>query len=208
MNSIEFSALLESRPNGICEEGQAYIEHDNSVTFTSDFVPLIKLDSRATIIRVLGDKQFERFTGRVYLSSRNLLKLVDVDHELIDQALQLFDSNVIYPAEFYIAPGSSTRFNVQRAQSISGFLRYISEDTVRICTMEYVEPGQHLMFTINESGLAVEKMLVKITDRMLLMRSAAVLQCQPVSLSANNRTAIKNCLRLKEIQQQYDDITP
>lgn len=208
MSSIEFSALLESRANGIFEEGQAYIEHDNSVTFTSDFVPLIKLDSRATIIRTLGDKQFERFTGRVYLSSRNLLRIVDVDHELIDEAMQIFDSNIICPAEFYIAPGSSIRFNVQRAHSISGFLRYISPETVRICTMEYVEPGQHLMFTISESGLAVEKMLVKVTDRMLLMRSAAVLQCKPVSLSNNNLTAIKNCLRLKEIQQQYDEITP
>lgn len=208
MNSIEFSALLESKANGISEPGQAYIDHDDSVTFTSDFVPLIKLDSRATIIRTLGDKQFERFSGRVYLSSRNLLKIVDVEHHLIEQALQLFDSNVIYPAEFYIAPGSSTRFNVQRAQSISGFLRFISPDMVRICTMEYVEPGQHLMFTINESGLAVEKMLVKVTDRMLLMRSAALLQCEPVSLTANNETAIKNCIRLKELQQQYDEIVP
>ena len=74
--------------------------------------------------------------------------------------------------------------------------------------MEYIEPGQHLMFTINESGLAVEKMLVKITDRMLLMRSAALLQCEPVSLTANNETAIKNCIRLKELQQQYDEIAP
>lgn len=208
MNSIEFSALLESKPNGISEEGQAYIEHDNSVTFTSDFVPLIKLGSRATIIRVLGDKQFERFSGRVYLSSRNLLKIVDVDRELIAQALELFDSNIICPADFYIAPGSSTRFNIQKAPAISGFLRYISPEIVRICTMEYVEPGQHLMFTINESGLAVEKLLVKITDRMLLMRSAAILQCKPVSLSANNLTAIRNCLRLKEMQQQYDEIVP
>ena len=208
MNSIEFSALLESKANGICEEGQAYLEHDNSVTFTSDFVPLIKLGSHAAIIRTLGDKQFERFSGRVYLSSRNLLKIVDVEHEIIEQAMQIFDSNIICPAEFYIAPGSSPRFNIQRAQSISGFLRYISPETVRICTMEYVQPGQHLLFTINESGLAVEKMFVKITDRMLLMRSAAVLQCKPVSLSNNNLTAIKNCLRLKEIQQQYDEITP
>lgn len=208
MNSIEFSALLESKSNGILEEGQAYIEHDGSVTFTADFVPLFKLGDTATIIRTLGDKQFEHFSGKVYLSSRNLLKIVGVERELIDDALELFDSNVIYPAEFYVAPGSSARFNIQKAQKISGFLRYISPETVRICTMEYISPGQHLLFSLNDSGLSVEKMLVKVVDRMLLMRSAAILQCVPVSLSKNNLTAITNCLRLNELREQYDEMLP
>lgn len=206
MTSIVFSAYLESKQNDIFEQGQAYIAADNSVTFTSDFVPLLKLGTIVAITRVLGDKQFERFVGKVYLSSRKLLRIVDVENSLIDEALKTFESNVILPGDFYMAPSASTRLNLQKAVGISGFLRYISADVVKICTMEYVEPEQYLMFNINESQLSLEKMMVRVKDRVLLMRSAALLLCEPVALSENNDAAIKNYLRQLEVEQLYDNI--
>ncbi len=187
------------------EPGQAYISRDNSVTFTSDFVPLVKLGSEATVIRVIGEKRLERFTGKVYLSSRKLLRLVDVDSATIGPALEMFESNVVFPAEFLIAPGATTRFNAQKAQAVSGFVRYISPQLVKICTMEFVDKDEYLMFSLEETGLSVEKMLVRIKERILLMRSAALLLCEVVSLSMGNGVAIADFLEDLRAKEEQED---
>ena len=203
MNSIGFSALLESYDKDISELGQAYISNGNAVTFTSDFVPLIKLGSQVTITRLIGEKRMESFVGRVYLSSKQLMRIVEVDNTLIEKALVLFESNIISPGEFAIAPGSSISFNLQKAKGISGFLRYIGPETVRICTMEFVDKGQHLMFSVESDELTLNKMLVRVKERVLLMRNAAVLLCDVVSLSAANATAIKEySAQLKKEESQ------
>lgn len=205
MNSIGFSAILESKDNDILEPGQAYLSQDNSVTFTSDFVPLMKLGSKVSIIRVIGEKRMENFVGKVYLSSRKLLRIVEVDHKMIEQALELFDSNVIFPAEFYLAPGASTHFNIQKAKGISGFVRYISPSTVKICTMEFVDKGQYLMFSLEEPKLPLNKMMVVVKERILLMRSAAVLLCDVVSLSLSNGLVVNGYLDHLKGEEQQDD---
>lgn len=184
------------------EPGQAYISRDNSVTFTSDFVPLIKLGSEVAIIRVIGEKKLERFVGKVYLSSRKLLRIVDVNSAIISVALEMFESNAVFPAEFLIAPKPTTHFNVQKAQAVSGFIRYISPQSVKICTMEFVDKGQYLMFSLEEPSLPLDKMLVRIKERILLMRSAALLLCEVVSLSKNNGVAIADYL--KELKEKED----
>lgn len=205
MNSIGFSAILESQDGDISEPGQAYIAQNNAITFTSDFVPLIKLGSRVSVTRVIGEKRMENFEGEVYLSSKQLMQIVKVDEGLIKDALGIFESNVILPAEFNIAPGSSIHFNLQKSQGISGFLRYIGLNKVRICTMEFVDKGRHLMFSLESPELTLSKMLVVVRERELLMRNAAVLICDVVSLSAANRAAISAYIEQMERHDERDE---
>ncbi|MFV0498298.1 MAG: hypothetical protein ACK5L0_09075 [Candidatus Fimivivens sp.] len=157
-------------------------------------MPLFKLGSAVTVIRVVGEKRWERFLGKVYLSSRKLLRIVDVDNEVIDAALEMFESNAVFPTEFLVAPGATTRFNRQKAQAVSGFVRYVSPRYVKICTMEFVEEGAYLVFSLEESSLPVDKMLVRIKERILLMRSAALLLCEVVSLNMRNGVVIAGYL--------------
>lgn len=164
------------------------------MTFTSDFVPLIKLGSRVAVIRVIGEKRLERFVGKVYLSSRKLLRIVDVDSATIGAALEIFESNAVFPTEFLIAPGATTRFNVQKAHAISGFVRYVSPQSVKICTMEFVDKGAYLVFSLEEPSLPIDKMLVRIKERILLMRSAALLLCEVISPNRHNGVAIAGYL--------------
>lgn len=195
---------MESEENEILEPGQAYILRNNSVTFTSDFVPLIKLGSTVTVIRVIGDKRLERFVGKVYLSSRKLLRIVDVDNKTIDTALEMFESNAVFPTEFSVAPGATIRFNVQKAHAVSGFVRYISPCSVKVCTMEFVDKGEYLLFSLEEPSLPLDRMLVRVKERILLMRSAALLLCEVVSLNKGNGAAIAgylNELKAKEEQE-------
>lgn len=205
INSIEFSAFLESEENDILEPGQAYISHDNSVTFTSDFVPLIKLGSEVAVIRAIGEKRLDRFVGKVYLSSRKLLRIVDVDSAAIDPALEMFKSNIILPADFLVAPGATTRFNAQKARAVSGFLRYISPQSVKICTMEFADKGDYLVFSLEDPALSLDKMLVCVKERVLLMRSAALLLCEVVSLSMENGVAIAGLLEALKAREEQDE---
>lgn len=196
---------MESEENDILEPGQAYISRDNSVTFTSDFVPLVKLGSEVTVIRVIGEKRLEHFVGKVYLSSRKLLRIVDVDSAAIGPALEMFESNVVFPAEFLIAPGATTRFNVQKARAVSGFVRYISPQSVKICTMEFADKDEYLVFSIGEPELSLEKMLVRIKERILLMRSAALLLCEVVSLSMENGVEIAGFLEDLKAKEEREE---
>lgn len=168
-------------------------------------MPLIKLGSEVTVIRVIGEKRLDRFVGKVYLSSRKLLRLVDVDRAAIGPALEMFESNIIFPAEFLMAPGATTRFNLQKARAISGFLRYVSPRSVKICTMEFADKGDHLMFSLNEPELILEKMLVRVTERVLLMRSAALLLCEVVSLGMSNGVAIADYLEVLKAREAREE---
>lgn len=168
-------------------------------------MPLIKLGSEVTVIRVIGEKRLDRFVGKVYLSSRKLLRLVDVNRAAIGPALEMFESNVIFPAEFLVAPGATTRFNVQKARAISGFVRYVSPGSVKICTMEFADKGEYLVFSLNDPELVLEKMLVRVKERVLLMRSAALLLCEVVSLSMGNGVAIADyfeALKAREVREE------
>ncbi len=166
-------------------------------------MPLVKLGSTVTVIRIIGEKRLERFEGKVYLSSRKLLRIVDVDSAIISDALEMFESNAVFRTEFLIAPGATTRFNIQKAQAVSGFVRYISPQTVKICTMEFVDKDEYLMFSVEEPSLSIDKMLVRIKERVLLMRSAALLLCEVVSLNINNGASIADYLdELKEKEEQ------
>lgn len=203
MNNIFFSATLICEEDGICEPGQACIEpFEDSVTFSCDFVPLIRLGSRATIVRTLGEMEFERFEGRVYLSSRKLLRIVEVDHEVVSSVRPLFDSNCIFPVTLFMA---NKRHKMQKAEMISGFLRYISPTEIKICTMEFADAGQELIFSLSEPGLYLEKLSVTIIERILLMRSAAVLLCRINPPSEANAAAIDDYLRALQFRQAAEN---
>lgn len=175
------------------------------MTFTSDFVPLIKLGSEVTVVRVIGEKRLDRFVGKVYLSSRKLLRIVDVDSAAINPAFEMFESNIILPADFLVAPGATTRFNVQKARAVSGFVRYISPQSVKICTMEFADKGDYLVFSLEDPALSLDKMLVCVKERVLLMRSAALLLCEVVSLSMENGVAIAGFLEALKVRDEQDE---
>lgn len=192
MNPIYFSALLKTQEEGVLEIGQAAVAPDeNTLTFTSDFVPLMQLGSQATVTRVIGDWECESYTGTVYLSSQKLLRIVDVDPQKIELARELFGVNALYPGEFYLSPNKNPKNNIAKLDSISGFLRYVSLRTVRICTMEYVEEKQHLLFSLDAPELPLVSMVVRVNERILLERSSAVLICDVVSISSQNSHAIR-----------------
>lgn len=191
MYPIYFSAVLKTAEGVILEEGEACVsETEAAIDFVSNFVPLMKLGITAKIVRMLGDRELECFSGSVYLSSSNLLRIVSVDMNLITEMRRLFSINENITTDLIFAPGRSVHFNVQKAASVSGMIRYLSTDVVKIFSMEYIPEEQNLMFSVETPRIKLRRMMVHVRERVLLKRNAAIHLCDVISLSGENRRAL------------------
>lgn len=95
-------AVLKTMDENIVEYGQANISlKEKFVEFTSQFVPLLKIDTEAKIICLEGISSTHIITGRVYLSSKNLLRLVGIKCTLIPGAERVLETPTFLRAKIY-----------------------------------------------------------------------------------------------------------
>ncbi len=83
-NDFYFSALLKSENGHILAEGKGSVSIENRcVNFISDFVPLYPIGTPMQIVRVYEGSEIHRFRGKVYLSDKQLMRIVSVEDELL-----------------------------------------------------------------------------------------------------------------------------
>lgn len=202
---VYFSALLRTEDGRLLETGEACLSRtENKVTFRNEFVPLVKIDETVEIVRVLGNRQLEAFRGRVYLSSRNLLQIVDVDPQLISQTLQVFDINTYMSTIIALSPNNSPLFNLKKADIIAGTIRYLSMDVIKLSVLPYVGEGQYMKLECDEPP-CFKNTVVRVEKRELLGRNAALLLCSIVSQPHGERAALKACAdELAKLDEDVD----
>lgn len=195
MNPLSFTANLCTEDGQLIETGEARVsDTENAVDFTGEFVPLLKLGVTVQIVRVLGSSQFERFIGKVYLSSRKLLKIVEVDEQLVKKARSYFSVNENLPVTLLLAPEKPARFNPQKATRISGVVRGIYSDTIKITSIDFIPDGQHMMLSVESEPITLDSVMLCVRERVLMRRSAAILLCDIESASDESRRAISDFL--------------
>ncbi|MEG1686294.1 MAG: hypothetical protein RR185_04175 [Angelakisella sp.] len=210
MVPIYFSALLRTAEGRLMELGEACLSRrENKVTFRSEFVPLVKLGTTVEIVRVLGQKQLERFRGQVYLSSRNLLQIVEVDPQLIATVRALFDTNTCLPANFTVSPDKAPVFPPKHVDLVTGTVRYLSYDTVKLSLLPYVGEGQYLIIDCQCEGLELRQTIVRVEQRELLGRRAALLLCSvyacpPAELATLHTVADRLAKLEEEVDPEHD----
>ena len=95
-------AVLKTLDDNIVEYGQANISlKEKFAEFSSQFVPLLKIDTEAKIICLEGNSSTHIITGRVFLSSKNLLRLVDIKCTLIPGAEMVLEKPTFLRAKIY-----------------------------------------------------------------------------------------------------------
>ncbi len=95
-------AVLKTLDDNIVEYGQANISlKEKYVEFSSQFVPLLKIDTEAKIICLEGNASTHIITGRVFLSSKNLLRLINVRCTLIPGAEKFLETPTFLRAKIY-----------------------------------------------------------------------------------------------------------
>lgn len=95
-------AVLKTMDDNIIEYGQANISlKEKFVEFTSQFVPLLKVDTEAKIICLEGVSSTHIITGKVFLSSKNLLRLVGIRCTLIPGAENVLEIPTFLRAKIF-----------------------------------------------------------------------------------------------------------
>lgn len=90
----DFEAELRLN-NEFLADGTASVDLDTkSVTFTSGFVPLYELETKVEVIRIHNKQEIHRFEGEVYLSDKNLMRIVSVKDELLKGSQDCYSCNV------------------------------------------------------------------------------------------------------------------
>ena len=110
----KFPAALKTPEGKLMEYGTASISlEEQSVDFEGEFVPLCTMGTRLQIVRIHKDFETQRFSGEVYLSSQNMLRLVSVTDEILPGASIAYNYDVSIDA-YAVAPvvreESSSRF--------------------------------------------------------------------------------------------------
>lgn len=95
-------AVLRAIDNTVTEYGQAKISLDERyVEFTSQFVPILKIDTEAKIICLEGTSETHVITGSVYLSSKNLLRLINIKCSILPGAENALEIPTCFSARIY-----------------------------------------------------------------------------------------------------------
>lgn len=88
--TVQFPAVLTAFEGRIEEYGSARpVPDSTSLEFFGEFVPLLRMGETVTVIRLLDGVEAQVFTGQVYLSTRELLRLVDVTETILPPLLEL-----------------------------------------------------------------------------------------------------------------------
>lgn len=95
-------AILKTIDDNIIEYGQVTVSlKEKYAEFSSQFVPLLKIETEAKIICMEGTVTTHIITGRVYLSSKNLLRLISIKCTLIPGAENVLETPTFIRAKIY-----------------------------------------------------------------------------------------------------------
>lgn len=95
-------AILKTLDESIVEYGQASVSlKERFAEFSSQFVPLLKIGTQAKIICVTENTSTHIITGEVYLSSKNLLRLISIKCTLMPGAENVLETPAFLRAKIY-----------------------------------------------------------------------------------------------------------
>lgn len=98
-NTPWFPALLKSEEGEELARGEAMVlPEEQAVNFASDFVPLYPMGTPMEIVRLHKGREVHRFTGKVYLSDKELMRIVSVQDELLPGSEEAYCGNMNFSA--------------------------------------------------------------------------------------------------------------
>lgn len=196
MYPIYFPAALKTAGGKLLELGEACLaQAQNAMDFNSEFVPLMNLGEMAEIVRLEDKKELERFPGSVYRCTKKSLRLTGIPSRAIEQANQLFQVNAHIPVSLFLSPDGSPDFQADKASRITGNIRYLSPELIRITALEWIPPGQVFAASASSPEVILNQLCLQVTSRVSLGHNAAVLLCRILPSSPENRRAIARFMR-------------
>ena len=196
MDFHPFPAVLRTDYNTIEEHGTAKItETGNAINFFGDFVPLVPLGQPATVDWILGEKTVASFEGKVYLSSAQMLQLIDLDFEKLRTAKTLFAVNTNIPAS--IVPADQPK-----ALQLPVEILYLSMGLIKLLVRDNIEEGARLNLFAHVEYLTLRELELRVRKRIIFHKEETMLLCEVEGLSRENYIALSTYIAKLEKREQ------
>lgn len=94
-----FPAVLKDMSGNQLAQGAATVYAESrSIDFTGDFVPMYRMGTQLQIARIFEGKEIHLFIGTVFISDKNLLRLVSIKDRLLPGSENVYFSETKIPA--------------------------------------------------------------------------------------------------------------
>lgn len=183
--------LMGGEPDGEpLSEGKATVSlSERTVTFTSDFVPLYPVGTPMLLVRTHGGTPIHGFVGRVYLSDKQLMRLVDVEDQPMEGSEEVYCRGIPCAGTLTPQPPSGILGALRRRFTDRKKLEPIpiTVDAITSHQLEFqlsmdrqLTEGQRLVFT-RESGVPLPPVTVEVVKSLYFGARAGYL-CEFVNL--------------------------
>lgn len=149
--SIRFTALLEDDHGNAIEHGSAELAADAvSINFFGEFIPLYPIGTEIKVVRTHNDKRLDTMKGKVFLSSRNLLRVTGISNTSLENIKRIFLSNV----QFQISPFTSEKKRFfrrpkKKVYSSESTVYFLSETSIKFMSTEKLQQGQQMILNLD-----------------------------------------------------------
>lgn len=190
MEYYPFPALLTAGYNNTKEYGQGIlVQTENAIDFISDFVPLLPLGTPATIHWVRGEHTVYSYSGRVYLSSAGLLRLVEVSAALLAPARTTLAVNSHIPGTVALVRRDSSTAP-EKLQRHAVEILFLTNSVLKLHGSDYIPEGQQLLLSSEADFLPLTNLPLMVSERILLRRADALLICEVIEGNNENFVAL------------------
>jgi len=198
----KFDAVLRTPAGKTIEMGRGqYDSANSSVDFEGNFVPLFAMGTQLEIVRVHDGVQVHRFTGEVYLSSAQMLRLVNVQTEILPDAALVFLYYVNFDGTAKMLKKVQKRFllrtrTVEKSISFPVKVHALSVREIKFNTELSIEldPGQKLSLYL-QGDLGITCIPAEVRQAIVFGQEANSYRCRILPLSPLEEKRLKTYVR-------------
>lgn len=194
-----FQAVLKDEQGQVLANGNACFSSERAeIEFQSDFVPLYPLDTPLVIERLYHGRVIHDFHGKVYLSSKHLMRLVTVKDRLHLGAQFVYCTDLGLPALVYVLDRPQEKKTIfpafqskaKKHEHHTAIVDSIDLDRVifRFTMEEPLEEGQGLLLKLCEPCPNFEAVLE--VESSLLFGELGAYTCLLKKITAGNMAEV------------------
>ncbi len=196
MEYIPFPATFTSAYNDIRLHGKGVVSgEENAIEFLGEFIPLMPLGSIATVEWITGQNVMAGFSGRVYLSSQNLVRIVDVEKEAISAMRAIFASNARFKVQICLQ-------STIPVQTLVADMVYLSAGFICLLAQCNARENEELSLSAEVDFLTLHDLPLRIARRVPLRRGETLLLCDV--LPSDNANFIALSAYSARLERQSD----
>lgn len=169
MYPLYFNALLKQENGELMEKGFACTDPENqSIDFKSAFVPLMKMGTVLKVVQVANGQETRCFTGEVYLSAGNFMRLIHVTETILTPVEKSHAADISIPARILPIESMSTatHLNHKKSDWLRATVYSVSLQTVKFTSEQKFFKGQKLLLQTEEPVL-LRKTVLEVYQTLL-----------------------------------------